>query len=323
MFVGPDWTGTSPAGLTQISVPTNQNWTFISTQYNGPSDLDAVLAINNAYTITPLSSWGQPYTPPSNVPVNPNVDLSTPPTKQVKDFSAETFLNDLGLAMGPNPPATADAPVIEQFARIGLVPGQPFDWSALSADEQKAAQAGVDQARLEIDKESANLPGSKVTNGWIMNNMLGIYGTDYLFRAGVNQMGLGAELPQDQMYATTAKDGDGNILDGSKNNCTMHFDKDQFPPTNAIWSVTMYNTKLGLVTNPINKYNIAPDWNNVQFNSDGSLDIYIQYQEPTDPAQQANWLPAPDGPFILFLQDYWPTEEMISMNYVTPPVVKQ
>ena len=321
-FVGPDWKGKLPAGVKRVSVPTNQNWTFTSVQFNGPSDLDAVRKIQAGFTIQPLSSYGKDYTPPKNVPVTSNVSTKTTPAKQVKAFSAETYLNKLGPDMGPNPPPARDDPVIKQLARIGVVPGKSFDWSSLGDAEQEAAKRGVKKAHQAITKESLNLLGKKVINSWSLQNNLGTYGTKYLFRAAVDSQGLGAELPQDQMYALTFKDGSGHVLSGKRNDYTMHFDKGQFPPTNAIWSLSLYNSKLGLVKNPIDRYVIAPNWNDIKYNSDGSLDIYIQHKAPTSSKKKANWLPAPDGPFVLLLQDYWPKQQMISLNYTIPPVEK-
>lgn len=83
-FVGPAWKGTLPDGVTKISVPTNQNWTFSSVQYNGPSDLAAVQKIQAGFTVQPLSTYGHSYTPPASVPVTTDVSTSTSPAKQVK-----------------------------------------------------------------------------------------------------------------------------------------------------------------------------------------------------------------------------------------------
>jgi len=60
----------------------------------------------------------------------------------------------------------------------------------------------------------------------------------------------------------------------------------------------------------------------MQFNSDGSLDIYIQKENPGE-ALKSNWLPAYDGEFSLQARFYWPKEEALDPLYAPPAVVKR
>jgi hypothetical protein len=274
-FVGPHWKGRLPAGMKRVRLPTKHAWTFISTQFNGPADVALANQFQGGYQLTPLRRWGRKYTPPSNVPVNPKVDTTTTPAAQVGGYSAEKFLRRLPLLMGPNPPARRDAPVLAQLARIGLVPGKPFDWAKLSRRQRAAADVGVAKARLAIDRAGLATPGSKVINGWLVANNYGRYGTQYLLRAAVALIGLGAELPRDQMYPVTLKDSDGNPLNGTANACKIHFAPGQFPPTNAIWSLTLYDGQLHLSANSINRYDISPNQQQLTYNADGSLDIFM------------------------------------------------
>ncbi|WP_141701708.1 DUF1214 domain-containing protein, partial [Methyloceanibacter marginalis] len=87
------------------------------------------------------------------------------------------------------------------------------------------------------------------------------------------------------------------------------------PPVNAFWSVTMYDGKTQLlIENPIHRYLInSPMLPELKKNADGSLTLYIQKDEPTDPLQKANWLPAPDGPIYLVMRLYWPKTEAPSI----------
>jgi hypothetical protein len=88
----------------------------------------------------------------------------------------------------------------------------------------------------------------------------------------------------------TRVDGDGKPLN-EKNQYVMHFTKDQIPPIKAFWSLTLYNDKQFFVANPINRYAIG-DRDELQFNPDGSLDLYIQPESPGKD-KESNWLPAP------------------------------
>jgi len=101
----------------------------------------------------------------------------------------------------------------------------------------------------------------------------------------------------------------------------MHIDKGQTPPTNATWSVSMYDPQGYYVPNAINRYNLAV-WMPLKYNPDGSIDLYFQSSSP-GPDKEANWLPAPtSGPFSLTVRDYWPTEAVLDDTYKLPPVKK-
>ncbi len=73
-------------------------------------------------------------------------------------------------------------------------------------------------------------------------------------------------------------DSDGHPLDGN-NNYVLHFEKDHLPPAEAFWSVTMYDKEGFQIANEINRFAIG-DRDNLTFNSDGSLDLYIQNHNP-------------------------------------------
>ena len=161
----------------------------------------------------------------------------------------------------------------------------------------------------------------KTENGWIvMPKDMGNYGTDYETRAGIALVGLGAIEPADVVYPTAFFDGDGATLDGA-NRYVRHFEKGQTPPTNATWSVSMYDPQGYYVPNAMNRYNLAM-WMPLQYNADGSLDIYIQATSP-GADKEANWLPAPaSGPFSLTVRIFWPKEAALNGTYVVPPVKK-
>ncbi len=119
------------------------------------------------------------------------------------------------------------------------------------------------------------------------------------------------------MYPMTKTLANGEPLDASKHNYTLTFAKDQFPPVNAFWSVTMYDGKSQLlIKNPINRYLInSPMLPNMKKNADGSLTLYIQKDNP-GADKEANWLPAPNDLIYLVMRLYWPKTEPPS---ILPP----
>ena len=80
----------------------------------------------------------------------------------------------------------------------------------------------------------------------------------------------------------------------------------------------MYDGKTQLlIENPIDRYLInSPMLPELKKNADGSLTLYIQKDEPTDPVQKANWLPAPDGPIYMVMRLYWPKEAALNGSWV-------
>jgi hypothetical protein len=138
----------------------------------------------------------------------------------------------------------------------------------------------------------------------------------------VTAIGLGANRPQDAIYPTGLKDGDGKVYDGA-NKYVMRFAKGQMPPVRGFWSVTMYDSNYFFVANPINRYSISVR-QKPKPNPDGSVDLYIQKDTP-GADKEANWLPAPAGKFILMLRMYWPNEKdpsIIDGSWKIPPVKK-
>jgi hypothetical protein len=222
--------------------------------------------------------------------------------------------------MKDNPPAKADAPMVEKLAKIGIVPGKDFDISKIDAAIARRLQGAP---KIAQEKIMGFFPhAGKEVNGWQIMTKTGIYGTEYLQRAFVTAIGLGANRPQDAVYPTSLVDGDGKPYDGA-NKYVMHFPKGQTPPAKGFWSLTMYDGDYFFVKNPLNRYTVSSRFN-FKLNEDGSLDIYIQNESPGKD-KESNWLPAPAGKFILMLRLYWPEEKAPSIIDGTwnPPAVNR
>jgi hypothetical protein len=63
----------------------------------------------------------------------------------------------------------------------------------------------------------------------------------------------------------------------------------------------------------------------MKYNADGSLTIYLQANNPGKD-KETNWLPAPNGPFLVILGTYAPGEALIDSlsnpsAYIPPPAV--
>lgn len=317
-ITGPGWTGTLPDGVTEYKSPTSLVWILGRIYCTGtPEDYDAVHKMQDDISVVPLSSYGQTYTPPPGV-VDTNIDMTTPVRSQVNALSAEDYFSLLARLLKDNPPTEADAPMVEKLTKIGIVPGQDFDINKFGPDVAKALQ-GV--PKPAFDKIMAHYSDAgTLTNGWIFTTKAGVYGTDYLQRATITAIGLGCNRPQDAVYPTSLVDADGHPYAGT-NHYVMHFDAGQLPPAEAFWSLTMYNSGFFFAENALNRYTLSSR-NQFTTNTDGSTDLYLQHESP-GPDKEANWLPAPEGRFILMLRLYWPKENppsIIDGTWTVPPV---
>ncbi|MDG0814795.1 DUF1254 domain-containing protein [Bdellovibrio svalbardensis] len=316
VITGPRWTGTVPAGARQIKSPTNDVWIIGRTQTNGTNDYAVVQELQKKYKLTPLSAWGTNYKPPSTSAVKAGVNLSQIPVDQVESLSGVDFFVKMSESMKRNPPLVQDGFMIEKMKRIGLIPGQSFDPANLSPDQRASLNEG---ARIALSKiiNAAKNPKVEKVDGWVYNFNTGRYGTNYRNRAAIAMTALGANLPQDAVYPRTQVDTLGRKLNG-KNRYIIHFAKHQLPPVNAFWSITMYNNKNFFEKNPIDRYALG-DRSKLIYNSDGSLDIYVQYQAP-DKRRLSNWLPSPRGDFNMVARLYWPKREVLTRKWHMPGV---
>jgi hypothetical protein len=245
------------------------------------------------------------------------VDTKTPPLEQVHKMDAGTYFNRMAMAMKDNPPAPADAPMVEKLKKIGVEPGKPFDIEKIDPDIAK----GLRKAMGGFELLQEGVKKLKTVNGWIVEPKdFANYGTDYDTRAGIALIGLGGIWREDVVYPTAFVDNDLTPFDGAKH-YVLHFANGQTPPTNVTWSVSMYDPQGFYVPNAINRYNLAV-WMPLTYNADGSLDMYIQAAAP-GAGKEANWLPAPtSGPFNLTVRIFWPTEAVLDNTYKLPGVRK-
>jgi hypothetical protein len=303
-ITGPNWKGELPEGVKEYKSATSLVWILGRIYCTGtPEDYRAVHAMQDECSVVPLSSHGKAYTPPPGK-VDPSVDMKTAVREQVNALSGEAYFALMAKLLKDNPPVTEDAPMVAKLAKLGIVPGQDFDMSKLDAATAKAVQdapkAGVKEIMGHFKRAGT------LENGWLFSTKTGIYGTDYLQRAFITAIGLGANRPQDAVYPTSDADPDGKPHSGT-NRYVMHFDKGRLPPVNGFWSLTMYDGEYFFVPNSLNRYTLSAR-NQLKENADGSVDLYIQAENP-GPEEEANWLPAPTGKFILMLRLYWPKEK--------------
>jgi hypothetical protein len=317
---GPDWQGSAPKDIKEVFVSgTDFALALYRTQLLSPADIDNVKAIQTKYSVQPLSAFLDQPAPAAA----PEIDWPqiTKAIEKEDPFGYLAFILQFAPATGP---AAVEVPLREKLARIGIEAGKPFPTVALTAAEKGTMAEGIKQAEPVIKAKIETL-GQKI-NGWVNPHSLvlsraGIDG-DWAKRSAVAVAGILANDAKEASYAFTRADKDGVKLDGAKTRYTLTFPAGALPPVNAFWSVTMYDgaTQL-LVENPIKRYLInSPILPELKKNADGSLTLFIQKDEPTDPVQRANWLPAPNGPIYIVLRMYWPKESVLNGNWQPPGI---
>jgi len=330
LVVGPGWQGDTPPGIKQQFHSTTEfSMAVFRTQLFNSDDMPNVIKLQDGYRIQPLSTYlNQP--PPAAAPtpdwptlgkdaVKPHIDLVDKIDKlEEKVFVATHFFDYLDFALQFAPPGPEEADIRTKLARIGIGDGKTFAFKDLSAEHKAAILAGMKEGNKKVEEKAAAI--GKSINGWKVSSAFGdraFYNGNWLLRAAAARAGIYGNDAVEAMYPMTKTMPDGTELDGSKHKYTLTFAKDQFPPVNAFWSVTMYDGKSQLlIKNPINRYLInSPMLSGMKNNADGSLTLYIQKDSPGKD-KEANWLPAPDGPIYMVMRLYWPKTEPPS---ILPP----
>ncbi|HXY07330.1 MAG TPA: DUF1254 domain-containing protein [Terriglobales bacterium] len=312
------WKGEAPKEITQVfKCTTRYAWVLVQMAAASPADFDAVHVKQDQLKMTPLSAWGTNYTPPTNVPVDPNVDLTATPFDQVNLMTGATFFNRLAKLLVENPPYATDTRMIEGLKKLGVEAGKSFDATKIDP----AILAGINKSPAYVNMQFETGPYAiKTVNGWLNILDLGAYGTDYQTRAFIANVGLGALQKEDAVYPSAFVDSNGIALDGT-HKYVMHFEKGGLPPSKVnVWSISPYRGNF-YVRNALNRYGILSSMP-LKFNADGSLDVYLQKDSP-GVDKDSNWLPIPgSGSYNVTVRVYQPEQSMLDGTYKLPPITK-
>jgi hypothetical protein len=318
LIAGPGWKGETPKGVKKvIRAETELVLAVYRTQLFNPADLDNVKKVQAGYKVEPLSAFlGQP-----GPAAAPAVDFIKPLTPDTQKTSLE-FFNVLSFILKFCPTVPSEIALMARFEKIGVGAGRTFDVSTLSPEMKTAIEQGMADAWADMaDLRKNRIDTKEVTSG-------DLFGTrdylknNYLFRMAGGVIGLYGNSKLEAMYPFYGVDADGQKLDGA-NRYTVRFAPGQLPPVNAFWSLTMYELPTSLlVANPLNRYLInSPMLPQFKRDADGGLTLLIQHESPGK-NKEANWLPAPKGPFFIAMRVYWPKDEALNGTWTAPPMTR-
>ena len=317
LIAGPNWKGEIPSGVKDvIRSETEFVLALYRTQLFNPDDIANVKTIQAGYKAQPLSSFLGQLAPKAATAV----DFIKPLTPEEEKTSLQ-FFNILNFVLRFCPTVPSENALMERFAKIGVGAGKPFDESKLSPEIKAAIEQGIADGWVAFAGLKKDVESGKVTSG-------DVFGTreylknNYLYRMGAAVLGIYGNSKQEAIYPTYYVDATKQKLDGG-NRYTLRFAPSQLPPVNAFWSLTMYEEPQSLlVANPINRYLInSPMLPQLKKDADGGLTLIVQNQSPGKD-KEANWLPAPKGPFSLIMRLYWPKAEALEGKWKKPDLRK-
>jgi len=316
LFVGPGWKGEIPKGITKVFRSTTATGYVIPRIFmdDTAEDRAAIQPVLNQIDMYPLSEFGG---------VMKTVDWKAIPQiggeggdKETPWVPPATFFDALPGALADAPPLPGEeARYAQVLAVLQAAKANSGLRKAMDEDAAKADAELVDPL-FEFRNWGVQLPFN-----WSTTSNNAAFGTDYFTRTAVAKSNIFVNAPNETKYFYQDLDADGGRLNGSKK-YTVTFAKDATPPVNGFWSLTLYNQHHFFEPNAIKRYSVGTKNKDLKLATDGSLTIYVQADEPSDPVQRANWLPAPkDGDFSLYMRAYWPKPAIAGGSW-TPPAVK-
>ena len=309
-IVSPDYHGAKPRGA--LLVRSTQRYLMVAGRIlvTDPRDLPRASALADSIRLHKWLGRGK---------------LVDPPLTAQRPLGAEAgqiaddlrLLADLGTVLRDWRPSPAEVRLVRSFGRIGLTPAAGFRPARLSTTERAAVAQGIHDGLDLVRAKTRDL--GITANGWSTSYAGSIFGTDYLLRAAVAMDQIYVVNREEALYPVAHVDRDGKPLDGRKS-YVICFTRDQMPPVNAFWSITMYYAKGFLVPNAMHRYSIGDRTPGLVYGPDGSLKIVVQNESPGQD-RESNWLPAPPEGFMLMMRLYRPGPAILDRTWQPPAIV--
>ncbi|KQM50595.1 cell envelope protein [Pseudomonas sp. Leaf15] len=315
MIAGPDWKGQQPVDVDRVIYSeSNIAYALYRTQLFDEKDLNKVKQIQNGYKVQPLSAYVKQPAPAKVA----KIEWPKPMATMTEGPQLFRYLNFM-LAFAA--PQDSEKDLMARFAKIGIAPGAAFKVKDLTAEQRKALEEGIADGRAEF----AAFKKDKVDTHQVTSSDL--FGSrdrlknNYLYRYAGANLGIFGNSTDEAIYMTYFVDSEGKPANGARHSYTVHFAKDQLPPAEAFWSLTMYDAKTKLLAPNLKKRYLINSGMlpNLKRDADGGLTLALQHHEPPK-AEQSNWLPAPPGPFYAVLRIYLPKPEVGNGQWKLPPL---
>jgi hypothetical protein len=192
------------------------------------------------------------------------------------------FFNELNFILQFCPTVPSEKALMARFAKIGVGAGRPFDANALSPEMRKALEDGMADAWATFKNfKETQLDTGKKTSADGFGSRASLSGR-YLDRMAGAALGIYGNSKQEAIYPAYFVDSGKQPLNGA------------------------------------NRYLInSPMLPNLKRDTDGGITLYVQNESPGKD-KEANWLPAPKGPFFVVMRLYWPKPEALDGKWKAP-----
>ncbi len=310
LVAGPGWKGAVPPGIKKVfHSPTQMALAFYRTQLFTPDDITNVWAIQDQFKVQTLSSYlGVSASPPA-----PSFECVQPVDVRQQPTSLQ-FFTVLNWMLQYMPALEDEVELRQRLEAIGVRPAPAFtlpdgETQALLAQGMQAG-LGAMVERIKRVRTSGELFGGR-----------DLLKDDYVVRAAGVMMGILGNSAEEYLGIGYHGDAEGQPFDGS-HAYQIKFKQDGLPPVKAFWSITVYNAQSLLYANRLNRYVInSPMLPQLAKDADGGFTLYVQHESPGQ-GRESNWLPVPQGKFILTFRCYQPGEAILNYTYTAPPVTR-
>jgi hypothetical protein len=317
LLIGPNWQGDIPKGITQL-FRASTNSAFIGPRLfmdDTAEDRHAIQMPVRQVMAYPLAEYdGTMKT--RDWSVLPHIAGVSEGEAETQWVFPEKFVDELRAVLADAPPLPGEeARYAEVLAAIEAAERDPKLKAAMTSAAAEA-DAEIVKPLFEFRNFGLQLPGnwSTIANG-------AAFGTDYLTRTAVARSNILVNAPLQAKYFYQDLDAGGRRLNGAKR-YTVSFAKNQTPPVNGFWSLTLYNEHHFFAPNELKRYSLGTKNKTLKADPDGSITLYVQ-ADPPPAAQRDNWLPAPkNADFSLFMRAYWPKPAALDGTWTPPPVLK-
>ena len=318
LLVGPTWDGKVPEGIARVfRSPTSTGFCAPRVfQDDTPEDKRAVQEVLPSVLFYPLEEFN------GNLKTKDWNNLPKAPTQaggaeESKWVFPEKFVDQLPVVLADAPPLPGEeARYAQVLAVVAAAQADPKLKAAMTA-----AAAEAEEQLVKPLFQFRNY-GQQLPHHWSTISNEAAFGTDYFTRTAVAKSNIFVNSPNETKYFYQDLDSSGARLN-SANRYVVTFAKNQTPPVNGFWSLSIYNEHHFFVANEINRFSVGTKNKGLKYAEDGSLSIYVQAKAPADQNQRANWLPAPQGDFSLYVRAYWPKTAVTEGSWTPPPVVQQ
>jgi hypothetical protein len=316
LLVGPNWRGEAPKGVTEVIRCSTGLANAIPRVFmdDTPEDKAAIQKVLDQIVAYPLAQFDG--------------------TMKTCDWSEAPAIPGPKAAGGGETKWVVPEKFFDQFGEVldivAPLPGEEAQYAQYravldAAAKDPAIKKALVEAAVETEQDVINQfrawqnNGTPAGNGWNRSTNNAAWGVDYFNRTGTAKSNMFDNKPNETQYFYTDNDTSGAPLNGSRS-YAVTFAAGQEPPVNGFWSLTLYNEEHFFHPNDLGRYSLGTKSKSMVRNADGSLTIYAS-AKPPGPEAKANWLPAPEGPFSLYIRAYWGKEPILNGSWQPPKIL--